>query len=207
MTIRKGQQWGTLRVPQQPLTMVSCDDELRQLIMSARESGHDLAPVGLLGGDLMRTLGGIADPARFSSGEAIPHLPVDIVRVVADELRETYFVAHLVARHSWWHGPITAAMNAQFLHRWDVSPRCHPNDGKVDIVEVSADMSLQQRWIARKRVLLGTHVPHPKIAITQRATAIVDLTKRTHLRVDGVAWGSGRRLEMTVIPDAAVVCV
>ena len=194
MTIRKGQQWGTLQVPDQPLTTVSSDDELRQLIMSARTSGQDLAPVGLLGGDLMRTLGGMADVAHFSSGDPIPHLPIDIVRVVSDESRETYFVAHLVARNSWWQGPISAAMNAQFLGRWDVSPRCHPNDGKVDIVHVSSDMRLQQRWMARSRVLLGAHVPHPKIAITQRSTTIIDFTKRTRLRVDGVAWGTGRRI-------------
>ena len=97
MTIRKGQQWGTMQVPVQPLTTVSCDDELRQLVISARDSSRVLSPIGLLGGDLMRTLGGTADIARFSTGEPIPHLPIDIVRVVADESRETFFVAHLVA--------------------------------------------------------------------------------------------------------------
>ena len=155
----------------------------------------------------MRTLGGTADIARFSTGEPIPHLPIDIVRVVADESRETFFVAHLVARNSWWRGPITAAMNAQFLGKWDVSPRSHPNDGKVDIVSVFSDLGMQQRWMARSRVLLGTHVPHPKISISQRASTVIDFAKPTRLTVDGITWGSGRRIELTVLADAAMVCV
>lgn len=207
MTIRKGQQWGTLAVAPGSLITVTSDAELHALVESARRTGADVATVGLLGGDLMRTVGGAGDEGRFHSGERVPHLPIDLVHLVVDDSRDTWFVAHLVARHSWWRGGITAAMNAQFLGTWDVSPRCHPNDGRVDVVEVSADMSMQQRWMARSRVALGTHVPHPLITVAQRSDITIDLARPTPLWIDGERWGSGRVLHLSVEPDAFVVCV
>ncbi|CAB4893871.1 unannotated protein [freshwater metagenome] len=207
MTIRKGQEWGTIAVPSSELVTAHTDAEVRSIVESARRSGQEIPTVGLLGGDLMRTVGGSADPTRFSGGQSVPHLPVDLVHVVVDDSREAWFVAHLVARRSWWHGAITAVMNAQFHRRWDVSPRGHPNDGKVDVVSVSAEMTLQQRWLARSRLALGTHVPHPLITITQRTSTTVELPLPTPLWVDGQRWGSGRHLQIDVEPDAFIVCV
>jgi hypothetical protein len=203
MTVRKGEQWGDLRTPPDDLTVVGSDAELRTMI-----SDRNHPPiVGLRGGDLMRTLGGTGDRTRFTTGEPVPHLPIDVVRVVLDERRDALFVAHLVARHSWWRGSITAAMNAQFIGQWDVSPRCHPNDGKVDVVTVSADFGWRERWMARSRLKLGTHVPHPSIAIAQRDHAVIELEAETPVWLDGDRWGRGRHLELTVVPDKIVVCV
>ena len=207
MTIRKGEAWGVLTVPDDKLVTVASDGELRELIGTSRAAQRQLPVVGLLGGDLMRTIGGSGDRSRFTGDEPVPHLPVDIVGLIVDGERETIFVAHLVARRSWWRGPITAAMNAQFLGSWDVAPRCHPNDGRVDIVSASVDLTLQQRWQARSRLPLGTHVPHPLISIRQQATASIELGSTMPLYVDGKRWGSGRHLELTVQPDALVVCV
>ena len=36
-----------------------------------------------------------------------------------------------------WRGRIVALMNAQFLGEWDVAPRAHPGDGKLDRLSVS----------------------------------------------------------------------
>ena len=208
MTISKGQEWGTLAVPGPGLRTVDTDAELRELVIEARRSGRALPVVGLLGGDMMRTLGGTADPARFSGDEPIPHLPIDIVSLSLDDGPETVFVAHLVARgRTWWRGPLTAAMNAQFIGRWDVSPRCHPNDGRVDVVTASGDLGLQQRWMASRRLLLGTHVPHPLISVKQHTTVAIDLGRPRRIWLDGQRWGSARRLQLTVEPDALVVCV
>ena len=60
-------------------------------------------------------------------------------------------------------------MNTDCRGRWDVAPRAHPNDGRVDVVEVAAAMGLRARWQARRRLPTGTHVPHPAIR-TGRAT-------------------------------------
>ena len=195
MTISKGQEWGTLAVPGPGLRTVDTDAELRELVIEARRSGRALPVVGLLGGDMMRTLGGTADPARFSGDEPIPHLPIDIVSLSLDDGPETVFVAHLVARgRTWWRGPLTGAMNAQFI-------------GRVDVVTASGDLGLQQRWMASRRLLLGTHVPHPLISVKQHTTVAIDLGRPRRIWLDGQRWGSARRLQLTVEPDALVVCV
>jgi hypothetical protein len=207
VTIRKGEPWGSVVVPGPGMQMVRSDAELRTLVIEGRASGRPLPVVGLLGGDLMRTLGGTGDPERMRGSEPVPHLPIDVVRLATDDDRETVFVAHLVARRSWWRGPITAAMNAEFHGRWDVAPRSHPNDGRIDLVTVSPELGPQQRWLARPRLLLGTHVPHPLITIRQHDRARVDLGSRRRLWVDGQRWGSARIVELTVEPDALIVCV
>ena len=207
MTIRKGQEWGSIAKPLNDVQTIASNHELRALIEAARGVGDAIPTVGLLGGDLMRTLGGSAEASRFCSGDPVPHLPVDVVHVVADHTREGWFVAHLLARHSWWHGQLLAAMNAQFLGKWDVSPRCHPNDGLVDIVTVAAEMRLQQRWMARSRAALGTHVPHPLITIKQCSSVTLEFERHTPLWLDGARWGSARHLQLVVEPDAFVACV
>ena len=207
MTIRKGESWGTLRAPDRDVTIVGSDRELRHVVVAARLGGLELPVIGLSGGDLMRTLGGSGDASRFVGEDPIPHLPIDIVTVTADDSRESLFLAHLVARRSWWHGQITAAMNAQFIGTNDVAPRGHPNDGRVDLVTASAELGLQQRWMARSRVRLGTHVPHPLISVRQHATVTVDLPRSTPLWLDGERWGSASRLLLTVQADVLTVCV
>jgi hypothetical protein len=222
MTISRGKEWGTLAVPTQGMRTVASDSELAALISAELDAtDHTGAtggtittggPIGLLGGDLMRTIGGVGDASRLQRDEPIPHLPIDVVRVVVDDDRSGFFVAHLLSRSShwrgsWWRGPVVAAMNAQFLGAWDVAPRSHPNDGRVDIVRTSADMTLQQRWLARPRLRLGTHLPHPAISATTQRETTIDLDRQTPLWLDGCRWGSGRRLHLTVVPDAALVCV
>ncbi len=203
MTIRKGEEWGTLRPPDHPV-LVGSDRALARAFAAGATAD---SVFGLTGGDLMRTLGGAADLVRLAGTEPIPHLPVDIVRVVIDDDFDEVFVAHLVARTSWWRGRLVAAMNAQFVGDWDVAPRSHPNDGRVDIVEVAASLGLQQRWMAARRVKLGTHVPHPAITVVQRASAVLELDRPTPIWLDGERRGSARRLELTVVPDALTVCV
>ena len=212
MTIRKGEAWGTLVAPGPGMRTVASDHELRELVIESRASGQPLPVVGLLGGDMMRTIGGSGDAARFSADEPIPHVPIDIVEVVADDDRRSWFVSNLVARGpawagGWWTGPVTLAMNAQFLGNWDVAPRSHPNDGRVDVVTAEQSLGLQQRWLARRRLPLGTHVPHPGISIKPHNAVTIDLRRRVPIRLDECAWGTASRLRLNVEPDAFVVCV
>jgi hypothetical protein len=119
---------------------------------------------------------------------------------------ERAFVAHLVARRSWWRGEVVAAMNAEHLGPWDVAPRGHPNDGRLDVVHV-VDLGLHDRWKAWRRLPTGTHVPHPAISV--RPTASADLALRRPLRVllDGRPAGSTDHLAIRVDPDALTVCI
>jgi hypothetical protein len=207
MTIRKGHDWGSIARPMSFVPTVSSDGELRTVVESSRRNAAPIPTLGLIGGDLMRTLGGSGDVARLRSGEPVPHLPIDVVHVIADDSREAWFVAHLVARRGWWTGQLVAAMNAQYMGTWDVSPRGHPNDGLLDIVTVSAQMSVQQRWIARRRIAVGAHLPHPLISVRQCATTNIAFDRDTPLWLDGQRWGSARSLRLDVEPDSFVACV
>lgn len=212
MTIRKGQEWGTLVTPGPGMRTVAGDGELRDLVLECRASGQPLPVVGLLGGDMMRTIGGSGDASRFRGNEPIPHVPIDLVEVVADDDRRSVFVSHLVARRAgwaggWWAGRVTVAMNSQFLGNWDVAPRSHPNDGRIDVVTAEPSLGLQQRWLARRRLPLGTHVPHPGITIKPQTAVTIDLGRAVPIRLDGQPWGSAKTLGLSVEPDALVVCV
>jgi len=203
MTIRKGEAWGTTGAPLPAHgVVVRSDREARAVVTAARRAGEPIPPLGLLGGDLCRTLGGSGEEARLRSSAATT-MPVDLGAVLLDG-RLHWFVAHLVARRGWWRGRILVAMNAQFLGHWDVAPRGHPNDGRLDVLD--ADLPVGQRLLARRRLALGTHVPHPGIHEHHVDALQVDFARPEPVRLDGVEVGSARSLSIRVEPDA-LVCV
>lgn len=204
MTIRKGEAWGTLGPAPAGAVRVHSDQELHRVVNIARLASASLPPVALLGGSLMRAVGGSGDANRLDGEVAL--LPVDLVRVDLDDTT-SWAVAHVVARRSWLRGPIIAAMNAEFIRDWDVTPRGHPNDGRIDILEVSAAMSRRDRWRARRRLPAGTHVPHPSISVRQAATFEQTFDRPMKVWVDDIAMGEVRTLRLLVEPDALVVCV
>src|SRR5690242_20804479 len=129
MTIEKGEPWGG---PARDLSLpapvaVAGDADARAVVERARRANDPVPPLVLLGGDLCRTVGGTGDADHAGGPDAVA-LPCDIGSVLLDG-RQHWFVAHLVARRSWWRGRIFAAMNAQFLGRLDVAPRGQPHDG------------------------------------------------------------------------------
>ena len=198
MPIRKGEPWGEPGSLPADGVVVRSDAEARAVVTEARRADVPVPVLGLLGGDLCRALGGSGDEARLRSPEATI-VPVDLGAVLVDG-RLHWFVAHLVARRGWWRGPVVAAMNAQHLGPWDVAPRGHPNDGRLDVVE--GDLSLGDRWKARARLRTGTHLPHPGISERHMAALQLDLVPRTHVWLDGVDVGEARSLAIRVEPDA-----
>lgn len=216
MTIRKGEAWGEL-APLPPGTLFAADDAAaRRLVEAARRAGRPVPPLGLAGGDLWRTMGGRPESAHIvpvedggfrvrrapdGTGDRVTVAPVDLGSVLIDG-RQHWFVAHLVARRSWWRGRIVAAMNAEFLGRWDVAPRGHPNDGRLDILDVDAGLPLGDRLKARRRLPSGTHVPHPGIHQERVPAVQVEFDRPTPVWLDGEQVGEGRRLSIRVEPDA-----
>lgn len=199
MVIRRGEDWGEPAAEPADLAWFADD---RSAARYAGESG--VARMGLLGGDMARTLGAVGEgpSVRFS---------VDLVRVSweGDGGRGNVLaMAHaVVRRRRGWTGPIVAVMNAQFMGEWDVAPRGHPNDGRADVLEVHDAMSVGQRWLARRRLPLGTHVPHPSIRVAARDRAEWIFDEDLDLSVDGVSMGRIRRFGYEMWPDAVDVWV
>lgn len=208
MTIRKGEEWGSIGPLPADAVHVAGDAELGELVTRCRTDAVDVPPVVLRGGDLWRALGGTDDLGRL--GGDVARLPVDVVRVEADG-RTGWFVAHLAARRGgwsgWWRGELVAAVNGQYLGTWDLAARAHPNDGRVDVVRVAAEMSVRDRWRARTRAVTGSHVPHPAISVRQHASVTIGLVRPSRVWLDGRPWGSAAVLQLTVEPDALLVCV
>jgi diacylglycerol kinase family enzyme len=203
MTIERNRPWGEPGALAHDGVVARTDGELRTLVEGARRAGVAPPVVGLLGGDLCRTLGGGGDASRLHSTDAV-RFPIDVVAVELDGDRH-WFVAHLLARKSWWRGRLLAVMNAEFIGAWDVAPRSHPNDGAVDVLD--GNPSLADRWKARARLATGAHVPHPSISQTRVKQFETDLAPGTHVWLDGVAVGVVRHVRLTVEPDAVVVVV
>jgi hypothetical protein len=200
VTIRKGEPWGDAIESSPELHVSPSDRAAREWVVRQREAGRSVLSLGLSGGDLARTMGGGA-PGRFPG--TVTRAPVDIVRVDADG-RTTWAVAHVVARRSWLRGDVHMAMNAQFFGRYDVAPRSHPNDGRIDVLHVLAKMPLRARLQARKRARTGTHVPHPQITTTQVSTATWQFARPLVVWVDGVRWCTTDEVVLTVEPDALI---
>ncbi len=199
--MRRGEPWGEQVQSPDFLRVAPTDRDAREWVVAQRETDRALQAVGLSGGDMARTLGG-GTPGRFPG--MVMTAPIDVLRVEA-EGRTTWAVAHVVARRSWWRGDVWLAMNAQFLGDYDVAPRSHPNDGKVDAVHVHPDMSVRARRQARDRARTGTHLPHPQLHSTQSATASATFRQPLVLWVDGVRWGTTTSVTVTCEPDALTI--
>jgi hypothetical protein len=191
MTIRRGEDWGTpADLPPDVVDVASDADAVEQLAAGRT--------VRLCGGDVWTSLG------AQTRSNAVMSLPVDLLRVEADE-QAFVAIAHVLARRSWWRGPLLAVMNVDRLGRWDVAPRAHPNDGRADVVEVAAEMGLRARWQARSRLPTGTHLPHPSVNNRRITDETWTFDRPRRLWVDGVARGTVRSLRVAVEPDGASV--
>ena len=199
MTIRKGESWGEpAKVPAEGLESPDSDRGASRSLELQREVGRPLGPIGVQRGDMARTLGG-GTPGRFDG--TLVKAPVDLLRVRADG-REHLALAHVVARHSWWRGEVVLAMNAQYLGPYDVVPRSHPNDGRVDVLRVDAAMTMRARLHARTRARTGTHLPHPQLEVRSTGEWHHHFDRPMRLWIDGVRCGDVTELTVTVLPDA-----
>lgn len=203
MTVRKGEPWGGSGALPDDGIVVDSDLAARRVVTDARRGNRPVPPLGLLAGDLARTCGASGREDRLR-GPGAQILPVDLGEVLVDGALH-FFVAHLVARRSWWRGPVVAAMNAQFLGDWDVAPRSHPGDGRLDLLQ--ADLSIGDRLKARTRLRSGTHVPHPGISERRVKAVQLDLAPGTDVWLDGERVGEARALSVRVVPDALTVVV
>jgi hypothetical protein len=208
VTVRRGEDWGTAGALAPGAPVCTSDAELAALVAAVAGVAVDAGAVGprecgLVGGDLCRTVAGPGDRDRLTTAAA-RRLPIDVGTVALDGGPPRPFVAHVVAGRRF-RGRVVAAMNAQYVGRWDVAPRSHPNDGHLDLLD--ARLSPGDRWKAWRRLRLGTHVPHPSIAQRRVIEAEVDLGRTVPVRIDGRPAGRARRLELRCVPDAWTIVI
>jgi hypothetical protein len=206
VTIRTGQEWGEEVPRPADLTIIDDDARLHEFAETTGRQAGPVPPFSVRGGALARTLG--VGAASWSSGRPIGspvrRLPLDRGAVLLDG-EQHWFLAHLVIRRSWWHGAVIAVMNAEHVGNWDVAPRAHPNDGRLDVVEADPALGLRQRLQARRRLVSGTHVPHPLIAERRVREARWSFDRPLSVWLDGVRVGHARKIEVSVEPDAVAV--
>jgi hypothetical protein len=202
VTVEKGQSWGERAARPPGLVEVRDDAAAGRVVRECRRAAATIPPLGLLGGDLRRTLGG--GPVA-SLGDEVAVFTIDLGIVMLEGLPWA-FVSHLVARRSWWWGEVLAAMNAEFLGRWDVAPRSHPNDGRLDVLH-AVHLRPVDRWKVWRRLPTGTQLPHPGIRAQRIAATEVRLRRPLPVRLDGVTVGHARDLVIDVEPDALTVCI
>lgn len=202
MTIEKGKPWGAPGALPAGGLVVHSDAEARAALEEARRLGRPFPALGLLGGDLWRTLGGTASEARLRSSEAIT-FPVDLGEVLVDG-RLSLFVAHLVAHTPLWSRGFLA-MNAQWRGGWNLGPRAHPGDALLD----TYDVRLRPGDLTKVRARLhhGAHLPHPRITERRAPAVQIDLDRAVPVELDGERIGTGRVLSVRLQPDALTVVV
>ena len=206
MTIRRGGDWGRLGTPPEGLSCAKSDHEIGEHL------GDGIRTIRLRGGDMFATLGG------STSGSLAPtlELPIDVLRISYkhsrdSELKTRVASSHCVlrarnARGGWFRGNAVAVMNAQYLGEWDVAPRGHPNDGRVEILEVNARMSVRQRMIARSRMKTGTHLPHPDISV-KSVSEFTWSGSAMSMWIDGAKIGVVQAVEIQVMKDFATLWI
>lgn len=207
MTVRKGEPWGERAVAPADLAHAASDAEAADLV---RRGNHEFM---LTGGDMWRTLGGAshADELLDGAGERTM-VPVDCLWVdwvqEGSSRREPVFahaVIRLGNRRRWFRpGDLCFVMNAQFRGSFDVAPRSHPNDGRFEVVTVKSSMSWRQRWLLRRRLVTGTHLPHPCIHV--RAVTDTWRAEQTGtMTLDGVRVGGAEQIQISIRPDSLKV--
>ena len=200
-----GRDYGEVgQIPRDAVTAGS-DAAAGRLVAEARRNNRAIPPVVLTGGDLARTLG--LDPVRAMSQPVAAtgaRFVIDVGAALVDG-RLHWFVAHLVARRSWWRGRLLVAANASYVGRWNAAPRSHLGDGRLDVFD--ADPPLRVRLAARRRLPSGTHVPHPSITQRRIAASQYDLDPALDIYLDGVRLDRARTLSLRVEAEALAVWI
>jgi len=217
MTIRKGVEWGSPGTVDPSAPVVRTDAAASDVLQPLLDLGEPLGEIGLLGGDLHRTLGSPRhDEVDLRSGRGM-RFPVDVGVVEFDDPEHgtvrRMFIAHLVAttptrwrtggHRSWWRGRTVMAMNAAFAEDANLAPRSHPNDGRLDVLD--GELDRRERRQALRRTPMGAHVPHPSLAERRVKELQVSSDHPLRLRLDGIHVGDTAVFTVRCIPDAVTI--
>jgi hypothetical protein len=201
--LERGRDWGRTAPLPPEARWANTDAEAAAIVTDARRRDQMPPPLVLTGGDISRTLGGTGDRPRLERGEGT-NVTLDVGVALVDGRLE-WFVAHLVARRSWWRGRVLAVCNSAFIGDWNVAPRAHPGDGHLDVVD--SRLAFVDRLRARRRLPAGRHLPHPGIS-SRRVTAMqFQLDPDLDIYLDGRPVGRAGAISVRVEAAAIEVWV
>ncbi|MBW3536219.1 MAG: hypothetical protein KY395_00430 [Actinobacteria bacterium] len=205
MPVARGEPWGESGTLPVDGLIYPRDCDAARAVQFTRARGLERPEMGLIGGDLWRTLGApIGGADRLRNGPAT-RVTVDVgwITMGGDEV-EHCFVAHCVARTRLW-SQVLAVMNAEWLGEWDVAPRSHPGDGWMDVTEAALGWADRQK--VRERLATGTHLPHPGMRTSRIRESEFEFRDPLRLYLDGSAFPKVRRLKVRVEPASLTVVV
>lgn len=205
MTIRRGQDWGAAGTLT-PGAPVATDDRSANALLNAGEAPPP--EIGLLGGNLHRSLGSpSSDEASLRSGPAM-RFPVDLGQIVLDDQPPRWFLSHVILterrRGALWNGPTWVVVNASFVGELNLGPKAHPNDGRLDITV--GQLPFAQRRRAHSRAKTGSHLPHPALE-HHRFDQRTLISERLFIDIDGSEQVSARSVVIRCVADALTVVV
>jgi hypothetical protein len=199
MTIRRGEQWGFRIALPSAIRRVNSDAELAQCVSS------DFISVG--GGDLFRTVG---SPQPVQDEDECTLLPIDALQIrvaLIDGTEKIILASSRIEIGSLLGFPLRrrryiCITNGGIVDNRNLAPRAHPNNGKFDVLVLDKSMSFRDRWVARKKAVLGTHIPHPNITVRQIDNFHVQNDGRDEsLSIDGIHVEEWSELSVTILPD------
>ena len=188
MTIKKGEDWGSeIRLPSE-IHFCSSDAEIAVTDQ----------PFAVTAGDLFRCLGSPRPPLPETQGRS---LPVDALVVTVDGLAGHRLAVSTVEIGSWWsRHEYLCVSNTGFVGERNLAPRSHPNDGRFEIIRLTA--SLRQRLQIDRRSRTGTHLPHPGISVGSGTHFSHTRTEAgQQLRIDGHLVSGWNEVSVTIAPD------
>ena len=203
MVVHRGRNWGSIGTPDASLPVARDEAHAGQLIEQGTRE------FVLASGDLLRTVGASSPTPNCS----YRRLPIDLVKVRMVDRRgrssDHLSMSHCLIRRRFvtggvLFGPVTVICNSQYLHGRDVAPRGHPNDGKVELVEFSEELSFRQRLLVLQRMRTGDHLPHPFIVVRQ-VFERVELNAKGFVVIDGCRIGPRMVEFVEPIPDEVIV--
>lgn len=214
-----GVDWGISADVPQNIRCVHDDAAAAEIVTVAYRDGSSQPPIMLAGGDMAKTLGvgdlcllcesfGVDTLSKSKPVSSHPfkatRLRVDVGSVHIDG-QQFWFLAHLVARRSWWWGRVLTISNASFMGEWNVAPRAHPGDGRLHVLDTQCSIAV--RWVARRRLRFGTHVPHPDIHQRRITQAQFSFDAPLDVYLDKTKHARTSQLEVSVIPAALEIWV
>ena len=198
MTIRKGEGWGQ-RIPM-PVSIRQAESDA----ILSQCSRSDF--VSLVGGDIHRTLGS-PRPVQDESECTLLFIDALQVRVLKSDGSEHQFTAASRVEIGSFLSPMgrgryVCVTNGGIVNGRNLTPRAHPNDGRMDVMTIDSSMTFRHRLIARNKAVTGTHLPHPQISVRQiDSFDSRKVTRGEKLSIDGNVITNWSELFVTITPD------